>query len=202
MAETAGWRAKKGRREEELRNSQEKRRTRLHSDKHVCPRRRNPTALKTILSSRQTERDGKAECPAEQSDGHPARCWGSRVASEPRLSTRGESGHVARGKESPPLCLAKLRREVACSPRCVGVARAACRRAGALCGSNRERRSGAGPTGRGWSNTLTCLGFFVALPSHWQWWRKGQGRQLRMLAAYTTRRLPSASLRCSCATSA
>src|SRR5438034_1283164 len=81
----------------------------LHSDKHVCPRRRNPTALKTILSSRQTQRDGKAECRAEQSDGHPARCWGSRVASEPRLSTRGESGHVARGKESPPLCLAKVR---------------------------------------------------------------------------------------------
>ncbi len=28
--------------------------------------------------------------------------------------------------------------------------------------------------------------------------RRGQGRQLRMLAAYTTRRLPSVSLRCSC----
>src|SRR5712692_1775747 len=27
-------------------------------------------------------------------------------------------------------------------------------------------RSGAGPTWRGWSNTLTCLGFFVAFPSH------------------------------------
>src|SRR6266566_377426 len=64
-----------------------------------------------------------------------------------------------------------------------------------------RQSSGAGPTWRGWSNTLTCLGFFVALPSHWHWWRNGQERQLRMLAAYTTRRLPSASLRCSCATS-
>src|SRR2546421_12109461 len=131
MAETAEWRAKKGRREEELRNSQEKWRTRLHSEKHVCPRRRNPTALKTILSSRQTERDGKAECRAEQSDGHPARCWGSRVASEPRLSTRGESGHVARGKESPPLCLAKLRRGGGRCPPSVGVGRAGGRRAAA-----------------------------------------------------------------------
>src|SRR3989440_12427833 len=98
MAETAGWRAKKGRREEELRNSQEKRRTRLHSEKHVCPRRRNPTALKTILSSRQTERDGKAFWDAEQSDGHPARCWGSRVASEPLCPREARVGTLRAGK--------------------------------------------------------------------------------------------------------
>ena len=41
-------------------------------------------------------------------------------------------------------------------------------------------------------------GLRVSLPCHWHCSRRGQGRQLRMLAAYTTRRLPSASLRCSC----
>ena len=41
-------------------------------------------------------------------------------------------------------------------------------------------------------------GFAVAPPFHWHCSRNGQGRQLRMLAPYTTRRLPSASLRCSC----
>jgi len=71
---------------------------RLHSEKHVCPRRRNPTALKTILSSRQTERDGKAECRAEQSDGHPARCWGSRVASEPLCPREARVGTLRAGK--------------------------------------------------------------------------------------------------------
>ncbi len=58
---------------------------RLHSEKYTCPRRGNPTAVKTVLSRRQTERGGKAECPAEQSDRHLARCWDSRVASEPLL---------------------------------------------------------------------------------------------------------------------
>ena len=41
-------------------------------------------------------------------------------------------------------------------------------------------------------------GLRVSLPCHWHCSRRGQGRQLRMLAAYTTRRLPSVSLRCSC----
>src|SRR2546430_2958060 len=71
---------------------------RLHSEKHVCPRRRNPTALKTILSSRQTERDGKAFWDAEQSDGHPARCWGSRVASEPLCPREARVGTLRAGK--------------------------------------------------------------------------------------------------------
>lgn len=58
---------------------------RLYPQKHACPRRRNPTAVKAVLSRRQTERGGKAFCDAEQSDRHLARCWNSRVASEPLL---------------------------------------------------------------------------------------------------------------------
>ncbi len=58
---------------------------RLHSEKHACPRRGNPTAVKTVLSRRQTERGGKAFWDAEQSDRHLARCGDSRVAREPLL---------------------------------------------------------------------------------------------------------------------
>src|SRR5216683_953739 len=58
---------------------------RPHSEQHACPRRGNPTAVKAVLSRRQTERGGKAFCDAEQSDRHLARCWDSRVASEPLL---------------------------------------------------------------------------------------------------------------------
>src|SRR6266568_1814746 len=58
------------------------------------------------------------------------------MASEPRLSTRGEHGHAARGTGSRPRCGAKLRREAACSPRCVDVARVAYRHAGVLSDSN------------------------------------------------------------------
>ncbi len=62
-------------------------------------------------------------------------------------------------------------------------------------------RSGAEPTGSGCNSTLTWRSFAVALPFHWHCSRRGQGRQLRMLAPYTTRRLPSASWRCSCGSS-
>jgi hypothetical protein len=57
---------------------------RLHSEKQTCPRRRNPTALKTALSGRQTERDGKAFWDAEQSDCHPSRHVRACIASQPR----------------------------------------------------------------------------------------------------------------------
>ena len=56
---------------------------RLHAEKQACPRRRNPTALKTVLSCRQTERDGKAFWDAEQSDCHPPSCERTRIASQP-----------------------------------------------------------------------------------------------------------------------
>jgi hypothetical protein len=58
-----------------------------------------------------------------------------------------------------------------------------------------RQSSGADPTGSGCKSTLTWRGFLVAPPFHWHCSRRGQGRQLRMLAAYTTRRLPSASRR-------
>jgi hypothetical protein len=56
---------------------------RLHAEKQACPRRRNPTAIKTVLSCRQTERDGKAFWDAEQSDCHPPSREGTRIASQP-----------------------------------------------------------------------------------------------------------------------
>jgi hypothetical protein len=62
-------------------------------------------------------------------------------------------------------------------------------------------RRGSEPTVRGWNSRLSWRGFLVALPFHWHCPRRGQGRQLRMLAAYTTRRLPLSSQRRSCARS-
>jgi hypothetical protein len=56
-------------------------------------------------------------------------------------------------------------------------------------------RSGAGPTASGCRRMLTWRGFLVASPFHWHCSRNSQGRQLRILAAYTSRRLPSASCR-------
>src|SRR5438270_12443062 len=82
-----GLKSKKVRRWEEWGNSQEKRRTRLHSEKQACPRRGNPTAVKTVLNRRQTERGGKALWDAEEFDCHLARCWDTHIASEP-LSPR------------------------------------------------------------------------------------------------------------------
>jgi hypothetical protein len=58
--------------------------------------------------------------------------------------------------------------------------------------------SGAGPTRSGCNSRLPWRGFEVLLPCDWHCSRFGQGRQLRMLAPYTMRRLPSASRRCSC----
>jgi hypothetical protein len=83
----------------------------------------------------------------------------------------------------------------ACSPRCVDVARAACRRAGALSDSNPARTAVRDQRRADATAHLSGRGFKVSLPCHWHCSRRGQGRQLRMLAAYTTRRLPSASRR-------
>src|SRR5260370_16954569 len=58
---------------------------RCHSEQQACPRRKNPTAVEIVLSRRQTQRGGKAFRDTEESDRHPARCWGSRVASQPLL---------------------------------------------------------------------------------------------------------------------
>ena len=58
---------------------------RLHSEKPPCTRRGKPKAAEAMLSLSLAERGGKAECRAEESDRYPARCWGSRVASQPLL---------------------------------------------------------------------------------------------------------------------
>ena len=58
---------------------------RLHPEKYACPRRKNPKAAETMLSRDQTERGGKAFWDAEQFDPHPARCWGTRIASQSLL---------------------------------------------------------------------------------------------------------------------
>jgi len=108
---------------------------RLHWEKQACPRRRNTVAAKAVLSRRQAERGGKDCWDAEQLDRDLASRWSTRVASQP-LFPREARVRSLRGKGSRPLCVGKLGWGAAGSPRCVGVARAACRRAGALSGSN------------------------------------------------------------------
>jgi hypothetical protein len=134
---------------------------------------------------------------AEQSDRHPSRSLGTCRASPVALSRRAENGHALRGKgmqtrwpglqkwEARP----GSRRDF--SRRSWIQARRWTRRL------QSHQRSGAFPTANGCNRTLTWRGFLVVLPCHWRGFRSGQGRHLRMLASYTTRRLPSASLRCS-----
>src|SRR5512135_2184570 len=56
---------------------------RLLSEKEACPRKGNPTAVKTKLSRRQTERGGKVFWAPEESDRHPTGCGNTCVASKP-----------------------------------------------------------------------------------------------------------------------
>jgi hypothetical protein len=140
---------------------QEKRRTRLHSEKQACPRRGDLTTVQTALSHRQTERDGKAFWDAKQSDRHLTRCRGSRVAREPRLSTGGERGHAGREKGSFPFCTAKLR-QAAGSPRHGGVARVACRRVDGPCDCN---------PARGAAHVQSRANVTADFPGAALWWR-------------------------------
>src|SRR5260221_12503941 len=72
---------------------------RLHSEKEAWPRRGNPTAVKTMLSRRQTERGGKAFWDTEQSDRHLTRCGDSCVASEPLCPREARVGTLRAGKD-------------------------------------------------------------------------------------------------------
>jgi hypothetical protein len=72
---------------------------RLHSEKQACPRRGNPTSVKAVLSRRQTEQKGKAFWDAEQSDRHLARCWDSRIASEPLCPPEASMGPLRARKD-------------------------------------------------------------------------------------------------------
>ncbi len=76
----------------------EKEAMKLHSEKQACPRRENPTAVKTILSSRQTERGGKAFWDAKEFDGHLARCWDTRIAGESLSPRETRVGTLRAGK--------------------------------------------------------------------------------------------------------
>jgi hypothetical protein len=71
---------------------------RLHAEKQACPRGRNPMAIKTVLSCRQPERDGKAFWDTEQSDCHPPSREGTRIASQPLRPRSVESVRVGHEK--------------------------------------------------------------------------------------------------------
>ena len=76
----------------------EKKAMKLHSEKQACPRRENSTTVKRILSSRQTERGGKVFWDAKEFDGHLARCWDTRIASEPLSPRETRVGTLRTGK--------------------------------------------------------------------------------------------------------
>ena len=58
----------------------------------------------------QPERGGKAFWDAQQLDCDLASRWIPRIASEARLSTKGESAHAARGKGSHPVVATRFSR--------------------------------------------------------------------------------------------
>src|SRR5258708_11774364 len=72
---------------------------RLHPEKQACPRRGNPTAVKTMLNRRQTERGGKGFWDAEQSDRHLACCWDAHVTSEPLWPREARVRSLRTGKD-------------------------------------------------------------------------------------------------------
>ncbi len=63
------------------------------------------------------------------------------------LAMRDDNARVVRGTRSLPLWVAKWRQEAAASPRYVGVARAADRRAGVLCDSSPAKVAVRDPPG-------------------------------------------------------
>ena len=192
--------SKQGRREEEVRPSRETRpegfarRSQLVREEGV-DRRGNAK-----LSRRETKRGGKTYWDAKQRDRYLPRSTRSRIASEPlgpreaRVCTLrpGEDrvrGRRRSGGRQQAYVEALVPHELDTGMPMFST------------GPISRSRSGAGPTRSGCNSTLTWRGFEVLLPSHWHCSRFGQGRQLRMLAPYTMRRLPSASLRCSCGVS-
>src|SRR6266516_6605087 len=78
---------------------------RLHSEKQACPRRGNPTAVKTMLRRGQTERDGKAFGDTQQSHRHLTGGWDSCVASEPLCPREASMGALGAGQDH--FCVAR-----------------------------------------------------------------------------------------------
>ena len=72
---------------------------RLYSEKQACPSRGNLTAVKTMLSRRQTERGGKVFWDTEESDRHPTGCGNSCVASKPLCPREASVGTLRAGKD-------------------------------------------------------------------------------------------------------
>ncbi len=139
----------------------EKETMRLHPEKQAYP-----TAIQTVLSRSPPQRDGKAFWDAIQPDHHLARCWDACEALEPLSPREASVGTLCAGKDH--VRAAKRsgdgRRYADINPL---VSHKLSTGASVLSAAPIPRsRSGAGPTWRGWSNTLTCLGFLVAFPSH------------------------------------
>jgi hypothetical protein len=139
---------------------------RFHSEKQVCPRRKKSTAVETVLSRRQTQRGGKAFWDPEESDRHPARCWGSRVASEPLLKVET----IMRA-----LCTRQGRRRGIGASRetllylhlhPLGTQQVLARPSMMPTTPITRSRRGAEPMTRGCSSTLTWRGLAVVLPCH------------------------------------
>ena len=137
---------------------------RFHSGKQACPRRKNPTAVETVLSRRQTQRGGKAFWDTEESDRHPARCWGSRVASEPLLKVetimRALCTRQGRGSRASRETLLYLHLHT------LGTQQLLARPSMVPTTPITRSRRGAEPTTRGCSSTLTWRGLAVVLPCH------------------------------------
>ena len=104
--------------------------------------RATPTIRDTRL---QVNEEGQAMTPNSLIVTCPA--VETRALRPAALARRDDNARVVRGAESLPLCEAARRQEAAGSLRCVGVARAACRRAGGLCGSSRARAVGQNQPG-------------------------------------------------------
>src|SRR5260370_7410632 len=80
--------------------------TRLHSEKHSCPRKRDTVADEAALRRCfccQTERSGKAFWDAEQLDRDPASRWIPRIASEPFRPRKASVRPLRAGKDH--ICL-------------------------------------------------------------------------------------------------
>ena len=79
-------RERKGQKVKEKEKNPGKEAKKVHPERPACPRKEDTEARRRRISSRrQAERDGKAECPATQSNRHLTRYWDSGVAREPLL---------------------------------------------------------------------------------------------------------------------
>ena len=148
----------------------------------LCPGVFNPIASANASGTpnRRTEREEEpngARLRANRSS-HERRVW-ARWARE----RMGYCSGVEGGRTGGQVMSTRW-----CRSRCIQARRCSLR-------LQSRQNSGSLPTLSGCSSTLTWRGFLVELPFHWHCSRSSQKRQLRILAAYTSRRLPSASCR-------